>query len=192
MAKKRQDSGPRYRKVYPLFWDDASVRTLDDSEKLLALYCITSHQTNRVGIFRFSLATAADDLGIGIGKVSDTFKRKFYKVCNTLNWRFDEQARVLYVPSWWKWNRPENPKHMIGVLRDLKELPQTPLLNDFAKNTENLIPSLKKEFETYLSDSYLDGMPYQERELEQELIQEREQEQQHDRAPRKQLRERAV
>jgi len=28
-------------KVFPLFWDDAAVRQLDDHEKLIALYCLT-------------------------------------------------------------------------------------------------------------------------------------------------------
>lgn len=53
----------RYRKVDPRFWRDEAVRGLDVTDKAIALYVITA-QSNRVGIFNFSPALAAEDLGM--------------------------------------------------------------------------------------------------------------------------------
>ncbi len=154
----------KYRKVDPRTWTDEKFSTLTDSEKLLLLYVMTCQQCNRVGIFRFSTALAAEDLNTSAKCISD----RFAKVCDTFRWKWDANAKVVYIPTWWKYNHPENPKHLIGCLEDLDDLPATKLADEFAANTSYLSPNLLDTFAIRIAKR----MPYQELELEQELEQE--------------------
>lgn len=140
MSSKRD--APRYRKLYPMFWRDSRVRTLSLEEKLVAAYCLTCHQANRIGLFSFSIAAASEELDIPIG----TFSKRFANVCGTLGWAYDEGARCLYIPTWWKWNHPEGPNIMIGNLRDVSEVPESMLMHEFAANIAYLRDNVSETF----------------------------------------------
>jgi hypothetical protein len=158
MGKKHD--GPRYRKLYPMFWRDPDVQKLDDPEKVVALYCLTSHQTNRIGLFVLSPGTASEDLDTTV----TSFLKRLDTVCHTLSWKFDKSCRVLYIPSWWRWNCPDNAKAMLGFLKDLHELPKTPLVKEFITN--------RKYLSDTVSTGYDEGIAYKEQEQEQENEQE--------------------
>lgn len=153
----------RYRKVDPRVWKDEKFMTLGPREKLIALYCLTSAQTNRIGFFNFSPALAAEDLSFD----PEVFAEGFEKVRETLGWRYDKQNRVCFLPTWWRYNHPENQNVLIGNLKDLHELPKTPLLEDFIMNLQYLS-------ETY-HQTFLEGIgrpsANQEQEHEQEPYQ---------------------
>ena len=112
----------KYRKIDPRIWRDERFAMLAPDEKLIALYCLTCPSVNRCGIFVFSPAMAVEELG----NVPETFRERFGRVCRVLKWGWDEQHRVLYFPSWWRYNRPENPNVLKGNLEDLNDLPETP------------------------------------------------------------------
>jgi hypothetical protein len=131
----------RYRKIDPRLWRDERVRRLNQLEKLIVIYCLTA-QSNRVGIFNFSPAMAAEDLEIS----HQTFEKGFEKVCESLLWSYDKPSRVLYIPTWFKYNTPENPNVLIGCLNDLHELPKTPLLQLFRDNTRYLPKTFHQTF----------------------------------------------
>ena len=151
----------RYRKIDPRTWKDEGFRSLSMPEKLTAIYCITA-QSNRIGIFSFSPALAAEDLET----FPETFQEGFQKACETLSWRWDSAARVLYLPTWWKYNLPENPNVLKGCLADLGELPKTPLLAEFCSNLRYLPETLHQTFR--------DGLPKPSGNQEQEQEQEQE------------------
>lgn len=154
----------KYRKIDPRIWDDERFRVLSPGQKLCALYTITA-QSNRCGIFVYSHGLAFEHLGI---EKMDSYRIAIAKVFETLKWKYDDAARVLYIPTWWKYNPPENPKHLKGCLEDLHNVPATPLLTEFKDNTSYLpewgIPVLKTE----MADSYVKAMAYQEQKQEQE------------------------
>lgn len=154
----------KYRKIDPRIWDDERFRVLSPGQKLCALYTITA-QSNRCGIFVYSHGLAFEHLGI---EKMDSYRIAIAKVFEILKWKYDEAARVLYIPTWWKYNPPENPKHLKGCLEDLHNVPATPLLTEFKDNTSYLpewgIPVLKTE----MADSYVKAMAYQEQKQEQE------------------------
>jgi hypothetical protein len=131
----------RYRKIDPRTWKDEKFRQLTQAEKLVAIYCITA-QSNRVGIFNFSTALAAEDLDMP----TETFAEAFGKVSQRLSWRWDSAARVLYLPTWWKYNLPENPNVLKACLADLEELPETPLLAEFYGNPLYLPETFRQTF----------------------------------------------
>lgn len=141
-AKKKRDDAPRYRKLYPLFWRDRRVCSLPIDAKLIAAHCLTSHQSNRCGLFAFSTAMAAEELSIKHGG----YLTHFRQVCDTLKWKYDDDARCLYIPTWWKWNPPENESHLKGCLRDLSEITESFLMIEFARNLAHLPDTLHDTF----------------------------------------------
>ena len=56
----------RYRKVYPRIWRHPGFQGLTKSGRELALYLLTGPQSSRIGLFYFSVATAAEDLNVGV------------------------------------------------------------------------------------------------------------------------------
>ena len=152
----------KYRKIDPRIWSDERFIGLDLTGKALAVYCLTCPQANRIGLFRFSLALAREDVG---DTVSDTV---FDTVCHTLNWKFDKSAKVLYFPTWWKYNHPDNPKHWQGALKDLHDVPQSPLIAEFASNVKYIDPKCRDMFRDGIGYRMGYGMAYQEQEREQE------------------------
>jgi hypothetical protein len=165
----------RYRKIDPRMWRDENIRKLDHIEKLIAIYAFTA-QSNRIGIFNFSPALAAEDLSLEV----NVFRLFFEKVCRTFEWRFDDKLRVLYIPTWWKYNAPENPSVFKNCLNDLHDLPATHLLDFFFANTAHLSEHLHGTFESYsptrATQRVESGSPAPVADKEQEQEQEPEQE----------------
>jgi hypothetical protein len=129
-----------YRKAYPRFW--ISVRGLNPNGKLIAKYLLDGPQTNRIGLYNFSEGKAIEDLEM----LPQTFKQTFPKVLRHLSWEYDEHNRVLYIPTWWKWNPPENPNVLKGNMKDLSEVAHSTLYSSFYTNTEHLTPNLIETF----------------------------------------------
>jgi len=154
----------RYRKIDPRIWKDEKFINLSEKEKLICIYCLTA-QSNRIGIFNFSPAMAAEDLGISL----QTFREGFVKVCETFGWRYDEHFRVLYIPKWFKYNKPENPNVLKGNLKDLHELPKSPLIQEFINNTAYLPETFIETFREGLGKGLGKPSRKQEQEQEQEL-----------------------
>lgn len=120
----------KYRKIDPRIWSDEDFVRMGHLEKLIVIYCLTSNQTNRIGIFRFSMAMAAEDLDT----LPLTFQEGFGKVCQTLNWEYDSASRTLYIPNWWRYNEPDNANWMVSCLDDLHDVPRSYLLDKFKRN----------------------------------------------------------
>lgn len=160
----------KYRKVDPRIWNDEKFQRLTITEKAVAFYALTNQHVNRIGIFPFSPAAAAESIGLK----SAEFERVWVRVCDTLRWRFDRVSKTLYLPTWWKYNAPESHLTMKGCLKDLHDVPQSVLVQEFASNTTYLSDTLAGEL-TRVCQGYAKGMPYQEQEQKQEQEQEQEQ-----------------
>ena len=130
----------RYRKIFSRLWPHPGFKALKPSARLLALYVLSGPQTNGIGLFRFSVATAAEDLGVGVESV----RKGLADLSVTFDWRFDADARVIYIPSWWRWNQPINPNVLTGNLKSLSEIPPCGLVDAFAKNM-GILPSTFQE-----------------------------------------------
>jgi len=153
----------RYRKLYLRLWRHPGFTALTDGEKILALYVISGTQTNRLGLYVFSIATAAEELGT----LPQTLKKRLVRVCQTFGWLFDSKARVIYIPSWFKWNPPDNVNVMKGSLRDLNEIPPCGLVDAFARNLETLPQTLHETFIEGLRQRLTTGIRIQDQYQEQ-------------------------
>jgi len=137
-------------------------------EKAIAVYILTGDQTNRIGYFDFSIGKAIEDLETSL----QTFQEGFGNVLRRLNWEYDNVNRVFYIPTWWKWNPPENPNVLKGNLKDLLEVAHSPLIEKFKSNTEYLShsPNLVETFTRTLAERY--SKPYRKPPSNQEQEQE--------------------
>lgn len=61
-----------------------------------------------------------------------------------MGWRWDAQAKVLFIPAWFKHNKPDNKNAFEGALKDAAEVPQSPLLTEFWDNDNYLNAELTK------------------------------------------------
>jgi len=154
----------RYRKLSPRIWDDERFVQLSPNEKLLAVYCLTSQQVNRIGLFVFSIGKASEDLDLPSGDI----RKMLDRVCDTLYWKWDCSSKVLFLPRWWRYNPASNAKHMAGCMSDAEELPQHPFWKEFRGLTDGFSEAVLRAF--------IKGMPYpidrvsaQEQEQEQDI-----------------------
>ena len=143
----------RYRKAYPRIWRHRGFRALSRDEQRLTLYLLCGPQGNRIGLFHFSIFTAAEDLDT----TPQTLKKSLANVTVTFGWMFDCDAHVFYIPSWWKWNPPENSNVVRGSLKDLNEVPACALVDAFAANTSLLSGELDKDGKT-LRGTFIEGL----------------------------------
>jgi hypothetical protein len=131
-----------YRRLDPRLWSDEGFRACSLHEKLIALYTITA-QSNRIGLFAFSPGKACDDLDSS----PKMFMKGFAKVCETFHWEWDERARVLFIPTWWKYNTPANPNVLKSYLADLHDIPKTHLFSKFYKTLGYLPETFHETFQ---------------------------------------------
>lgn len=134
----------RFRKIDPRIWADEKFRRLSQSDKLIALHCLTSAQTNRIGIFYLSPGLAIEQLGMK----PDGYAKGMRRVCDTLGWGIDEVVNVLFMPTWWKYNGGVGHLTIRGYLDDLHEVPQTPLQQHFMANRVYLSDRESTELDT--------------------------------------------
>jgi hypothetical protein len=153
----------RYRKLYARLWRHPGFTALSEGEKVVCLYVLTGPQSNRLGLYCLSIATAAEDLGT----TPETLKKRLLNVCQTFGWLFDARARVMYIPSWFSWNPPENANVMKGSLKDLNEIPPSGLIDAFARNLETLPETLHETFIEGLRQRLPKGVPIQDQEPNQ-------------------------
>jgi len=163
----RMNRSPLFRKFSPRFWRDERIRQLTAEAKLVAAYVITA-QSNRIGCFNFSPALAAEDLGVA----PETFAERFEMVLTTLAWTFCAEHRVLYLPTWWRYNSPENPNVLKGNLRDLEQLPDCHVVSRFYSNIEHLDENVRQTFVRTLRERYPKRLANQEQKKEQKQEQE--------------------
>jgi len=164
----------RYRKLYPRIWRHPGFRVLKPSARELALYLLTGPQSNGIGLFHFSPSSAADDLGV----TPETIRKGLADIAATFGWLFDDEARVFYIPSWWRWNPPENTNVLKGNLKALSEIAPSKLGDSFARNLETLDETLHHTFAECCRQRLSKGSPNQE----QNTIRKHDREHEHNRA----------
>jgi hypothetical protein len=107
-----------YRRVYLRLWRHRNFLPLLDGEKVLALYLVTGPQTNQIGCYYFSPMLACEDLGI----TPSTLQQQLRVVCGAFEWEWHEDCRLLYVPSWFTWNKPNSANAVKGWLDEARKV----------------------------------------------------------------------
>ena len=131
-----------WMKLYCRFWHDEKVAELATEEKLVALYVLSAPTSNRIGCYRLSLSQLAEDTGVPLDRVGEILAR----VVDTLGWRYDAKAKIIYLPNWWRFNAPDSRCTLRGYLKDVRRLPSSPLVDEFRANVHHLPGPLAAEF----------------------------------------------
>ena len=132
----------RYRRAYPRLFRHPGFKALTPLGQRLTFYLLFGPSSNRIGLFYFSLNTAAEDLDT----TPETLRKALPDVLAAFGWMFDAVARVVFIPTWWRWNSPDHGKVLQGNLKDLSEIPPCGLVDAFANNVTYLNPDLHPTF----------------------------------------------
>jgi len=100
----------------------------------VAFYLLTTSQGNGLGYFRFSPGKAAEDLRLS----ARAFGRAFAEVQQVMGWRFDPGARVMLLPKFFKYNAADNPNCLKSWMKELANIPASPLFEEFAQGGQFL------------------------------------------------------
>lgn len=112
------------------------------------LYFLSSPVKSVSGFFRFPIKFISGDLSItedeAINALSELTDRGFVE--------YDENAEVLFVPAVVENTVLKTKKHMIGFLKDLDSIPETPLLVSLKNVLNTLYPKMSSVYNEMLDD----------------------------------------
>jgi hypothetical protein len=161
----------RYRKIDPRIWNDARFWVLSDAAKLIFLLLLTHPHMTALGAMRVTLAGLAAELGW----LERRFRRAFGEIIRLGMVRHDEQAALIWLPNFLKYNAPENPNVVRSWQASLDLLPECGLKDALMHACRCLVERLPKGFAEGLPEPFRKGMANQEQEQEPEPEQEQEQ-----------------
>lgn len=95
---------------------------------------------------------------------TETIRKGLADVAVTFGWGFDAEAKVFYIPSWWRWNQPQNPNVLKGNLKVLSEIPPSALVDAFTRNIGTLDETLHATFVEGIRIRMARRLPVQEQE----------------------------
>lgn len=94
-----------YGKVHTSFWSSATIRSMSEDGRALAIYLLTSPHGTIAGVMRLPDGYVCEDLQWGTERVAQGFAELFTKGfanrCETTKW--------VWICKHLEWNAPENP-----------------------------------------------------------------------------------
>ncbi|MBI5673475.1 MAG: hypothetical protein HZC50_09600 [Nitrospirae bacterium] len=119
---------PRYFRVACHFWSDEKVVTWPDSQKLLALYLLTTKHRTLEGYFVLPPQYIAADIGWPLRRVKDML----VKLEGEGFVRFDERTNLLLIRNALRYQQPDSKNVQKAVIARVRNLPESQeLLNEF-------------------------------------------------------------
>jgi hypothetical protein len=121
----------RYRKIDPRMWNDDKFRTMSHEGQLVWIYMLTGPDSNRIGLYQFSIARASEDIGIETASV----RRSIDVIMSSGMAFYDDHSRLIFIPKWLEYNEPSGANQAVGLLDDVEDFGSHP----FAKAVRFLI-----------------------------------------------------
>ncbi len=154
----------RYRKIDPRIWNDAKFRALSDQGKLAFLFLLTHPHMTSLGAMRATPGGLAEELGWSPEAFREAFREAFAKGMA----EHDEEARMIALPNFIRYNPPESPNVIKAWLGALDLLPECSLKTRVIARAKAFAEGLGEAFREALPEAFAKGMPYPEQEQEQE------------------------
>ncbi|UZQ86014.1 hypothetical protein ODU73_000407 [Thermoclostridium stercorarium] len=129
-----------YTRVESRFWQDEKMRAVSDDVRYLMLYLLTSPHRNIIGFYFLPLPYACFDLGWD----EKRFMKALQELLSAGLIRYDKQVHVVLVKNYLKHNPLENPNQVKSAIEKIKEIPETPLFQDFLEIVKQLDKPLYK------------------------------------------------
>ena len=117
---------PRYSRISNRFWTDEKSSTWNDLVKLAALYVMTCSHRHLEGIFKLPPQYACADLNWTMKSWKSALA--FLQESHFLKW--DSRTSIVLIINALRYQAPENENQRTAAIRRIKDLPNTPLLQD--------------------------------------------------------------
>jgi hypothetical protein len=117
----------RYSRISARFWTDEKSSAWNDRVKLAALYLLTCSHRHLEGIYVLPLQYACSDLRWSL----KSWKSALTVLQESGFLKWDSQTSVVLIVNALRYQSPENPNQSAAALRRIKDLPDTPLLQEF-------------------------------------------------------------
>jgi hypothetical protein len=131
-----------YRKIDVRIWNDAKFMALSDDAKMTFLLLLTHPYQTMLGAMRTSCAALADDLGWPSERLSKAFREVSAKDLI----RHDEASRLVWLPNFLKYNRPESPNVVKAWVKAYELLPECELKAAVWAGSEAFVKGMSKAF----------------------------------------------
>lgn len=118
-----------YTKIDSEFWRDEKTRELSRDASLAFLYLITNSHRNMAGLYFLPFQYAAFDLRMTVEEVEKSIKE--LTSAGLIN--YDYNKSYILIKNFLKYNQIENANQGKGLLKALKQIPDTVLMIEFAK-----------------------------------------------------------
>lgn len=126
--KSTRPDVPRYYRVACHVWSDEKVATWPDSQKLLALYLLTTKHRTLEGFFVLPPQYIAADMGWPLRRVKDML----VKLETEGFLRFDEKTSLLLIRNALRYQQPDSRNVQKAVIARVRNLPvNQELLKEF-------------------------------------------------------------
>lgn len=127
-SKSTRPDVPRYYRVACHFWSDEKVSTWPDSQKLLALYLLTTKHRTLEGFFVLPPQYIAADMDWPLRRVREALARLQQEGFI----RFDDKTNLFLVRNALRYQQPDSKNVQKAVIARVRSLPESPeLMNEF-------------------------------------------------------------
>lgn len=158
----------KYRKIDVRIWNDLNFNSLSDKAKLVFFFLLTHPNLTPLGAMRCSLVGMADELNW----TEKAFREAFREASEKAMVKHSERHKLVWLPHFLRYNKPESPNVVVSWSKWLDELPECPLKHQVLCHSCEYCESLPKAFREALPkafrEAFAKGMPNQEQEQEQE------------------------
>lgn len=185
-ATKAPKTSGRYRKVEVRTWGDEKFRALSPIPPCgqgLWLFLITGPHTGPIpGLFRAGRAAMAEELGWE----TEAFDKAFGEAFGQGMVKADFKARVVWLPSAIRHNRPESPNVVRSWAAEFDLIPECDLKRDAYESLKASIHALGEAFGKAFDEAFAkpSAKPSRKAMANQEQEQKQEQKQEQDGGPR--------
>ena len=169
----------RYRKIDTRIHNDAKFRALDDGGKLMFFTLLTHPGMTMLGAMR---ATAAG-LAAEMNWASKAFREAFAQVLAKGMAEFDEEAHLIALPNFLKYNKPESPNVVKSWAAVVDLLPECPLKARVLARSGAFVQGMSEGFREALPEAFRQAFTQPSANQEQEQEQEQEHSVPSERAP---------
>lgn len=149
-----------YRKVDVRIWNDAKFQSLSDIAKLCFFQLLTHPNMTALGAMRATPEGLSSDLK----DFREGFPEAFREVLSKGMADYDEDARLIALPNFVKYNPPNSPNVVKAWVGALEYIPESHLKTVVVQRavafTEGMSKGFRKAIPQALRDAMGDGMRY--------------------------------
>jgi len=154
----------RYRKIDPRIWNDAKFNTLTDDAKLAFFMLLTQPSMTALGAMRATLPGLAAEMRWA----PEAFAEAFREVSEKGMAEHDENACLVALPNFLKYNPPESPNVIKAWASSVDMLPECSLKTLVLQRCRDFANGMSEGFRKAFAEVFPKTMPNQEQEQEQE------------------------